>query len=69
VTCKVQLVAASAEALRWRLTRHGHVFSHGVAFANGRQATVRIPGVNRLPRGRYVLRVAGGNGGTTFLID
>ena len=68
VTCTVKLVSAPQSALRWRLLRHGRSYEHGVALIRDGRARVRIPGVNRLPRGRYVLRIAGRAGGTTFVI-
>ena len=64
VTCKVALVAATRAELRWRLVRHGRVYAHGVAVARRHRATVRIPRVDRLPHGRYLLRIAGRAHGT-----
>ena len=69
VTCTVQLASAHQSALRWRLLRHGRAYEHGVALARHGWARVRIPGVNRLPRGRYVLQIAGRARGTTFVIS
>ena len=68
VTCTVVLDSARQSALRWRLLHHGRVYDHGVAVARYGRVTVRIPGVNRLPRGRYVLQISGRARGTTFVI-
>jgi hypothetical protein len=68
VTCKVTLILARQGALRWRLVHRGRAYEHGVVFARDGRATLRIPAVNRLSSGRYVLRIAGRAGGTVFVI-
>jgi streptogramin lyase len=58
VTCKVKL-AAGGHRLRWRLVRHGRVYRHGVASAGAGTAAIRLSHLNRLPHGRYSLRISG----------
>ncbi len=68
VTCTVTLASRRRGTLRWRLTRRGRTYEHGALNPHNGRATLRIPGVNRLPRGRYTLRITGGAGGTAFVI-
>jgi hypothetical protein len=68
VACTVKLGAAGQAAIHWRLSRAARTYARGVAFARHGQASVRIPGVNRLPRGRYVLHLAGRHG-VTLVVD
>jgi hypothetical protein len=68
VTCEVALVSARKGALDWRLRRHGRTVQHGVVFAHNGRASLRIPGADRLRRGRYVLRIAGRAHGTGLVI-
>ena len=59
-TCKVRQVSAATTKLRWRLMRGRRTVQRGVARVRAGGATVHIPSLDRLPRGRYTLRIAGG---------
>jgi hypothetical protein len=67
-TCVVKLPSSRQQMVRWRLVRHGRTYGQGVVFARNGQATLRIPGVDRLRRGRYVLRIVGKARGTQLVI-
>lgn len=63
VTCTVrQSASASAARLRWRLTRGGHIVSHGTS-----HGTLRLSLGNLRP-GRYALHVAGQRGATAIVV-
>jgi sugar lactone lactonase YvrE len=68
VKCKVTVTSAAQRRLHWRLTRHRHTFAHGVAVVRRGRATVRITGLGDLPKGRYMLRIAGRDQGTAIVI-
>jgi hypothetical protein len=69
VTCKVKLVKPKSSAsVAWRLTRRQRTVAHGVARARNGRISLALPGVDRLPPGRYVLHLAGRRQGTSFVI-
>ncbi len=68
VTCTVKLAAARSARLHWRLMHAGRSYAHGTSGAQDGSASILIPGVNRLPAGRYVLRIAGRGGGISLRI-
>ena len=68
VTCRVTLATPSSAKVRWRLVRGSRTYAHGVARVRDRHAAIDLRGVERLPRGRYVLRVAGRRGGVVLVV-
>jgi hypothetical protein len=60
-------VVPSQASIRWSLVRYGHTYQQGVVLARKGTATLRVPGINRLRPGRYVVRIAGRRG-TAFRI-
>jgi len=66
IKCVVQTQSKSASKsnrLRWRLMQDGHAVSHGETSVRGLQRVL-----NNAPSGRYILRVAGQEGGTRIVI-
>jgi len=59
VTCMVRLAAASSSRVGWKLMRGGKAWVRGSFPAGSGAATIRVPGVNRLPAGKYHLKVNG----------
>jgi len=68
VTCTVKLASARHGRVSWRLTRAGRTYAHGDTYARHGRAAIHVPGVNRLPAGRYKLRVAGAASGAAFVV-
>jgi len=63
VTCTVKSASASSSALRWRLMRAGHAYSHGVA----RHGRLDLD-LSHLRTGRYQLHIQGQKGATSIVI-
>ncbi len=69
VTCKVRLVASRQGRVGWRLMHGGKAWARGSFSSASGRAAIRLAGVNRLPDGRYVLRIAGRSGGTMVVVS
>lgn len=63
VTCAVKPAGALAgKRYGWRLTKRGKVYRHGTVRARFSRATFSIPGLGKLSKGRYLLKVGGRRG-------
>lgn len=68
VTCKVKLTSKAAASVAWSLTRNGRTVAHGLARARDGRLRLRLSPLGNLPPGRYVLRLAGRDRGTAFVV-
>jgi virginiamycin B lyase len=69
VTCTVKLLSSTSSArVSWHLTRNRRTVAHGVAHARHGRVKLAISRIEKLHKGRYVLHIAGRNGGTAFVV-